>query len=220
VRAVARCCDPGPYAKVFGAKTARRDARDYRTKGLDATAGRLANAAGSTGLEGATVLEIGGGIGAIAIELLRGGAARATNIELSPEYEEPMRELLRDFGLEGRMDLRLGDVARDAALAPDADIVVMHRVVCCYPDMPALVSVAAAKARRLLALSYPRQSWWTWLGFGILGIVLPLFTGGFRPYLHRPTDIASVARAQGMTGRDSGRGWIWETLVLERRVAA
>jgi hypothetical protein len=220
VRAVARCCDPSPYAKVFGAKTARRDARDYRIKGLDPTAGRLAFAARRAGLEGASVLEIGGGVAAIAIELLRGGAARATNIELSAAYEQPVRELLREFGLEERMELRVGDVARDAELAPDADIVVMHRVVCCYPDMPALVSVAATKARRLLALSYPRQSWWTWLGFGILGFVLPLFTGGFRPYLHRPSDIAGVARAHGMTPLDSGRGWIWETLVLERRADA
>lgn len=105
-------------------------------------------------------------------------------------------ELLRDFGLQGRMELRVGDVARDAALAPDADIVVMHRVVCCYPDMPSLVSAAAAKARRLLVLSYPRESWWTWLGFGIAALVLPVMTGGFRPYLHRPTNIAEVAQAQ------------------------
>lgn len=163
------------------------------------------------------MLEIGGGVGAIAIELLRAGAERATNVELSPEYEHAVGELLRDFGLEGRMELRLGDIARDRTLASDADFVVMNRVVCCYPDMPALVSIAAAKARRLLALSYPRESWWTWLGFGIATLVLPFLTGGFRPYLHPPRDIAEVAQAQGLTPIDTRRGWIWETLILERR---
>ena len=36
------------------------------------------------GLEGASVLEIGGGVGEIEIELLQAGAARAQNLELSP----------------------------------------------------------------------------------------------------------------------------------------
>ena len=49
------------------------------------------------GLEGATVLEIGGGVGEIQIELLKSGAARAVNLELSPAYEAEATELLRDL---------------------------------------------------------------------------------------------------------------------------
>ncbi len=35
------------------------------------------------GIQGSTVLEIGGGVGEIQLELLRHGAARTTNLELS-----------------------------------------------------------------------------------------------------------------------------------------
>jgi magnesium-protoporphyrin O-methyltransferase len=40
------------------------------------------------GLEGATVLEIGGGIGEVHLELLRRGAQLATNLEISTSDED------------------------------------------------------------------------------------------------------------------------------------
>ena len=59
---------------------------------------------GGMGLEGATVLEIGGGVGEIQIELLKSGAARAVNLELSPAYEAEATELLRTSGLRARVE--------------------------------------------------------------------------------------------------------------------
>ena len=88
---------------------------------------------------GETVLEIGGGIGEIELELLSAGAERATNVELSGAYEPLGNALLGEQGLGGRIDWRYGDVAVDRDVAPAADVVVLNRVVCCYPDMPALV---------------------------------------------------------------------------------
>ena len=42
----------------------------------------------SRGIEGASVLEIGGGVGEIHIEQLESGAKRAFNLELSPAYAD------------------------------------------------------------------------------------------------------------------------------------
>jgi hypothetical protein len=50
-------------------------------------------------VEGKTLLEVGGGIGAIEIELLKAGMARAINVELTPTYEAAARELLVEAGL-------------------------------------------------------------------------------------------------------------------------
>jgi predicted RNA methylase len=69
---------------MFGARTARRDAKRYRRKGLDDTAGVMVDFLRRRGLEGASVLEIGGGVGALETELLRAGAAQAVNVEPSP----------------------------------------------------------------------------------------------------------------------------------------
>ena len=52
------CCARG-YERFFGARTARRDARRYRKRGLDDTARRLVDELAARGLTGATVLEVG-----------------------------------------------------------------------------------------------------------------------------------------------------------------
>ena len=44
-----------------------------------------------------------------------------------------------------------------AARVPSADVVVLDKVICCYPDMPALVQASAAKARRLYAIVVPEK---------------------------------------------------------------
>jgi hypothetical protein len=63
------------------------------------------------GIEGATVLEIGGGVGEIQIELLKRGAVRSVNLELSSAYEEEATRLLREAELEGRAERRVHDIA-------------------------------------------------------------------------------------------------------------
>ena len=150
------CCPPRGYTRVFSKRAARRDAKRYRRDGLDDTADEMVDFLRERGVEGASVLEIGGGVGAIQLELLKAGAARATNVELSPEYEEVAGELARERGVAEQVERRLGDVVKEPELAGPADAVVMHRVVCCYPDYDALVGAASERARRYLVMSFPR----------------------------------------------------------------
>jgi hypothetical protein len=46
------------------------------------------------GIEGKTLLEVGRGIGAVEIELLKAGMGRAVNVELTPTYEAAAGDLL------------------------------------------------------------------------------------------------------------------------------
>ena len=104
---MASCCDPLEYDRAFDAAFAHRLAKRYRRKGLDPTARRIVDALTDRDVDGATVLEIGGGIGDIQIELLRQGAAHSVNVELSSAYESDAAELLRAAGLTERADRRL-----------------------------------------------------------------------------------------------------------------
>jgi magnesium-protoporphyrin O-methyltransferase len=198
---------------IFDEELARRDLRRYRRRGLDRTARRLIDLVAG---KGADVLEVGGGVGGVEIELLRRGADRATNIELSPAYEQFAEQLLRELGLAERVERRLGDIAQDPEAVEPADVVVMHRVVCCYPDMPALVGAAAGKARRALALSYPRDTWWTRFAARVENQWWRLVGRAFRNYVHRPTEIAAVARGRGLRPLHRHRGAFWELVVFER----
>jgi magnesium-protoporphyrin O-methyltransferase len=210
------CCERGGYDAVFGAKRARANAKRYRRKGLDATARRMVDYLRGRGLAGRTLLEVGGGVGAIQIELLRAGADRAVNAELSAGYEDVARELLEEAGLAGRVERRLLDFAREAHALEPADVVVMHRVVCCYPDMDALVAAAAQRARRSLAMSFPRDAWYLRLGIRAENLWQRLRRRSFRAYLHPPRAILAAAEAHGLQPAFGYRDWVWQSVVLER----
>jgi cyclopropane fatty-acyl-phospholipid synthase-like methyltransferase len=94
----------------------------YRKRGLDRTARRMVEFLELRGIEGATVLEIGGGVGEIQIELLKRGAARSVNLELSSAYDEEASRLLREAELEDRAERRLHDIAAEPGGVESADI--------------------------------------------------------------------------------------------------
>jgi SAM-dependent methyltransferase len=210
------CCARG-YERFFGARTARRDARRYRRRGLDDTAQRLVEEVAGRGVDGATVLEVGGGVGAVDLELLKRGAERATIVELSHGYDEEALALAREVGAEARIERRHGDFGADEAALDAADIVVMHRAVCCYPDPELLVGAAARHARRLLALSFPRDTWWLRLGFRLANGWCRM-TGGIEAFVHSPALVVGVPEAYGMTTVLHERaGRVWRVAVFERK---
>ncbi len=210
------CC-PAAYGTVFDDREARRNARTYRKKGLDPTARRIVRYLDTQEEMPRTVLEIGGGIGALQVELLRAGASRATNIELSPAYEAIAQDLLAEAGLTDRVQRHLGDFAATPEAFPPADVVIMHRVVCCYPEVARLVSAAASRAQRYLALSYPRNAWWVRVGFAMENLLLFAMRGiGFRIYMHPPHTILATAQSHGFTPTLQHRGWLWEAVILQR----
>jgi methyltransferase family protein len=210
------CCSGTGADEFFSERIARRDARRYEQRGLDRTARRVVELVGERGARGKTVLEVGGGVGAIQLELLRAGAKRTVNVELSSAYESFAAQLVRANGLEGRVDRRVLDFASRPDVIEAANIVVLHRVVCCYPDYEALVGAAADHARDQLLLVYPRDAWWTRTGFRTINLLQRLRRKAFRVYVHAPAALVAVARAHGLEPASNERGRIWELVSFER----
>jgi 2-polyprenyl-3-methyl-5-hydroxy-6-metoxy-1,4-benzoquinol methylase len=211
------CCPPKGYTKLFSKRAARRDAKRYRRDGVDETAEEMISFVRGRGIEGTSVLEIGGGVGAIQLELLKAGAAQATNLELSPEYEEVARELAREQGVADRVERRLGDVVSQPDLAGGADAVVMHRVVCCYPDYDALVGAAAERARRVLVMSFPRPRLLIRLGLGAVNLAARMLRWEYRTWVHPPEAVVVAAERRGLALAYEIRGTIWQVAGLERK---
>ena len=122
---------------MFGERFARRMAKRYRRRGVDPAASQMVDFLAQDDLTGATILEIGGGIGEISVELLRRGAESATIAELSTAYDEEARRLAEKAGVADRVRRRIINVAEAPEAMEQADLVVLHRVVCCYPDYTA-----------------------------------------------------------------------------------
>lgn len=211
------CCSTRGHDEFFSDGIARRDARRYRRRGLDANAQRLVDFVRGAGVDGLTVLEVGGGIGAIQLELLRAGAVGSVNAELSAAYEPYAAELADEAGLTGRSERRILDFATQGDGLDAADVVILHKVVCCYPDYETLVGEAARHARHELALTFPRQVVWMRFGFAVINLVQWIRRRSFRVYLHPPAAVLAVAGANGLEPASRHRGLVWEFAGLTRR---
>src|SRR5437867_5786928 len=118
------------------------------------------------GLEGRTVLDVGCGIGDLSMAAIGRGAERATGIELSPKAIEVGTAIALERGLQDRMTFRAGDGSK--VDLPPADVVVLNRVVCCYPDIESLVSHSLAAAGSVYAFTAPPST-------GIAGAFVRVF---------------------------------------------
>jgi len=195
---------------------ARRNLKRYRRKGLDELERQMVSAASAGGLDGARVLEIGGGIGTLQAELLEAGAGQGEVVELVSSYEPYARELAREKGIQERTTFRVADILADPETIEAADVVLLNRVVCCSPDGIALAGEAARLARRTLVLSFPRDVVWVRAVLRFVNAGLRLMGRSFRVFVHPPEAIVRAAESSGLQLAERGHGPIWEFVALQR----
>lgn len=205
------CC-AGEALDIFGEKGARRELRRYLRKGLGGDDAKLMVAwAEEAGLDGATVVEVGGGIGQIQAELLRHGADHGRIVEVVAGYAGPASELAHAVEIADRTTFVLADLLDDASAVEPADIVVLRRVVCCSPHGPALLGVAAGKARRTLLASFPRDRAATRAFSRLENFFFRLIGKRFQSFVHPPEELERAAARHGLRRTRVSRGWVWET---------
>jgi magnesium-protoporphyrin O-methyltransferase len=201
---------------MFDPRFARRMAARYRRRGLSPTARAIVELVTGAGVQDATVLEIGGGVGEISLELLRHGAASATNLELSPAYDAEAARLLAEAGLADRVNRRLVDIAADPTAVEPADIVVLHRVVCCYPDYEKLLGAAADRARQQLVFSYPPRNPISRAFVAGQNLAFRLAGRDFRTFVHPPAAMLAVLAEHGLRPIAAYRGPVWQVAAATR----
>ena len=86
------CCQCHGIEEQFDHAEAARKLREYRRSGPARTTRLLLDELAREGVAGLTLLDIGGGIGAIQHALLKAGAAHATDIDASTAYLAAARE--------------------------------------------------------------------------------------------------------------------------------
>ena len=138
------CVGAGDF---FNEKQARKDLNRLRTRGPALTTQVVLETIRDQGVNGLSVLDIGGGVGAIQASLLEAGAARVTGVEASEAYLAAAREELERRGLWDRVDHRFGDFMDMASELEPADVVTLDRVVCCYPHVEEFVTRSVGLAR-------------------------------------------------------------------------
>jgi 2-polyprenyl-3-methyl-5-hydroxy-6-metoxy-1,4-benzoquinol methylase len=200
----------------FGTVIASRDLKRYRRKGPDANSREFLKAVVSQLTIGDSLLDVGAGVGVLDFELLAAGVVTATLVDASPAYLEAAAHEAEDRRLSDRIDRVAGDFTRLADRVPPADVVTMHRVVCCYPDFATLLTTAAEHSRRILAFSYPRDRWYVRTWMAIENLRRRLSGKEFRTFVHSPAAMDAVAARQGFRRVQHTDTFVWSIDVYLR----
>jgi magnesium-protoporphyrin O-methyltransferase len=146
------------FSDFYNARKAASQLRRYREKGSIPSTRMLIDALTAEGIQGATAIDIGGGIGAVQHGLLAAGAAHVTSVDASDPYIQAAREESERRGLSGRVTYHHGDFLELAETLPAADIVTLDRVINVHPDWKRLIQLSTARTRLLYGLVYPRNT--------------------------------------------------------------
>jgi SAM-dependent methyltransferase len=201
----------------FGERTARRELRGFRRKGPRRTTRILLDALRREGIGGATLLDVGGGVGAIHHELLDDGVRAAVHVDAASAYIAAARGEAQRRRHDDRVEFLEGDFVDLAPQVPEADIVTLDRVICCYPDVEGLVRASSGKALRLYGVVYPRPSWWLRLVLPLPNLYFRLRRSPFRVFLHPVEKVDEEVRNRGLELVDRCPTLVWE-VALYRRV--
>jgi len=209
-----RCCFDD-----WAAGNAKRARRKEITAGVTRD---LVKALGPSRLEGNTVLDLGCGTGDLALATLARGATRATGVDLGRGAIEEARALARERSVEDRSTFEVGDAAK--VQLREHDVVLLNRVLCCYPEVNALLDNSLQAARLVFAFTAPPSS-------GLAGIFARAETrlanivfrirdrkfSGFRAYVHDLEAVDRRVRQAGFHPTIVGRRrLIWHLAVYER----
>lgn len=208
--------DTSPF-EAYGEKVAAADLSRYRKDGPRPWAQALIDAIEAEGVEGATLLDIGGGIGVFQHELLDSGAARATSVEASSAYLSAERSESGRRGLADRVTYHHGDFVDLAESIEPADVVTLDRVLNVYPDWERLASLSADRARRLYGVVIPRDTRFVRLVIAAINLVLRLRRQRVRAAVVPIGELERILRQRGLSRRFSATvGPAWQVVLYRR----
>ena len=200
----------------FNDKVARRELKRFRKSGPKKSTRVLLDELRSIGIAGRTLLDVGGGIGAIQHVCAEEGAAAVISVDASPAYAATARSEAQRRGYADRASYLGGDFVDLAREVRPADFVTMDRVLCCYHDMPGLLRPAAERAKICLGLVFPRESWWIRGGARAANLLMRLFGSKFQAFVHPHEAIEACVAESGLSLRFSAESGIWRVAVFER----
>lgn len=210
------CCDEDLARLGYDGQFAEADLKRWRNGKLHAATRELIEVVRREGVDGASVLDIGAGVGAVHLSLLEAGAAGAVDVDASRQYLATARSEAERRGLQRRVEYRYGDVVELAGELPPADITILDSVICCYPYLEALLDAATRSRPRLVGITYPRDVWWMRAYMRLFNLQHAVRRSPARYVIHRHTQVQRWAAAAGYTVIHDGGIREWRVVVYRR----
>jgi magnesium-protoporphyrin O-methyltransferase len=193
------------------------DLDKLRDSGPRAETQELLDVLRAEGVEGASLLDIGAGVGAVHLALLEAGAARAVDVDASRDYLAAARSEAERRDLSERVEYRYGDVVELADALPAADIVTADSVICCYPNLGPLLAAMVRGAPRLVGLTYADEAWWLRGWMRLMNAWWAFRRLPDRWYIHRHREVDRLMAEAGYAVIHDGGSWNWRVVVYRRQ---
>lgn len=208
------CCEM--ENNTFGEEEAKANLKQYRRRGPAKQTKLILEAVRSLGLSNAALLDVGGGIGAIHHELLKDTASEATHVDASSAYLKVATEEAERLGHSRQVKFIHADFTDVADELPQADVVTLDRVVCCYPNFRELLKAASSKSRKVIALTYPRETWYLKMGVAVANFFQKLKKDPFRVFIHPVAEMDTLLNDEGLQRVSTRRLFVWEMSLYQR----
>lgn len=203
--------------KVFSDSWAQNELKDYHKKGAAKATRLLLGVLKEAGVGGKSLLDIGGGIGVIQHELMTAGAAHSVDVDASTAYLQIAQAEAEKLGYADKAQYVHGDFVQVAPEIETADIVTLDRVVCCYPDMRALVDLSSQRAREFYALVYPHDNLLMRWGIHIFNFfAFKIWGSPFRTYIHPTREVEAIIQGNGLNRIFYKPTGLWQVFVYKR----
>jgi magnesium-protoporphyrin O-methyltransferase len=210
------CCQCQGIEELFSQQYVNKELSRYRAKGPDKTTRMLTEAIQEAGVDGLTLLDIGGGVGLVQYALLDTGVRQVMSVDASAAYLSAAKEEAQRRGLADRVSYRYGDFVNLAEEIAPADIVTLDRVICCYNDMEKLVNLSAERARKLYGLVYPRYTWWVKIALAVENFFFWLRRNPFRSFVHPTKSVEDILSRNGLKRCSYHQTLVWQVAVYSR----
>lgn len=210
------CCQCQGIENMFDEKTAKRELERYNKKGPHKATQLLLDAIHKINIKGLSFLDIGGGIGIIQRDLFKEGVSNGISIEASKAYYDVAREEATRNGFFEKVNFRHGDFTSIASQSDAADIVTLDKVICCYDDLSSLVGLSSKLARKIYAIVYFRDVWWTKIMVPFLNLYPKIKGSSFRAFIHPTKKVEKIIFKNGFKRFYYSTTFIWQVAVFTR----
>jgi len=188
------CCGAD---KLFDLKGAKKELKKFRKKGPGKATKKLLEQILAHNVESRSLLDIGGGIGAIQWAFLENNGKSTTDVDASLGYLTVAQSYAEEYNYKENTHFLHGDFVDQHQLVAKADFVTLDKVICCYPEYRSLLKNALDKCDDTIGLVYP-----------VGGPILKLFAffnkiyfylkkNPFRTYVHSPLEVEQFICNQG-----------------------
>ncbi len=208
------CCGADLF---FDEKTARKQYRQYLKKGPGKVTTRMIRHLGPISLSEKSLLDIGGGIGALQWWFLEKGGKETTAVDASSGYLTQAETHAGQHGWGERARFVFGDFAEIHMQLEPADILTLDKVVCCYPDYQMILESACQKSTQYISLSYPMDGILSKI-VALVGLISARWKGiSFRPYIHPVSKIRQVFEQHGWNRINHSFAFPWHVETYQKK---